>query len=323
MSTPFRSTVLLIAALAAAADVPRATPFTPPPPGAVPDGQTSTLGTPGAGNPGRPQNPPTTQSPPQGTGPSSSADSTRPEDSDDADDATPPAAPPAGATGTLAGSSRVEIIRMVDGEFAKTLRALPGKTDGFTLHVGKPINEGKMSDALRLQGTAIPAGEPVQITQMDFESRRIVIQVNGGAKKKFHLMDHLSIGGSDPQVVDRHEGLGAVIVVDFGRPVPDLTPAQVKMALAPLLDFSREHSATVNWVETLPPEFQDAIRDHKALPGMDQDTVIAAIGRPDKKVRERNQQGVETEDWIYGNPPARTIFVTFLGDKVQRVKEFN
>ena len=79
----------------------------------------------------------------------------------------------------------------------------------------------------------------------------------------------------------------------------------------------------MNWVETLPKEYQDAIRDHKALPGMDQDTVIAAVGRPDRKVRERNSQGVETEDWIYGNPPARTVFVTFLGDKVQKVEEFN
>jgi hypothetical protein len=222
----------------------------------------------------------------------------------------------------------VDIIRNVDGEFAKAARPLPGKTGGFVLRVGKPIDEQKMSDALRLQGTAIPAGEPVQITQMDFEEHRIVVQVNGGAKKKFHLMDHLSVGAgggnvTDPTPADRHEGLGAVIVLDYGHAVPDMSPDEVKQALAPLLDFSKEHSAAVNWVETLPPEFQDAIRDHKALPGMDQETVIAAVGRPDKKVRERDAQGEETEDWIYGNPPARTVFVTFLGDKVQKVEEFN
>ena len=315
----FRSTIFLIAALAAASDVPRVSPFTPPPQSAPADGPSParpTLSTPAqhpSPNPSGSQNAPLNAP--------SDADSAQ---SDDAGgDAGPPPVPPANATGTLAGASRVEIIRMVDGEFAKAARPLPGQKDGFTLHVGNPINEEKMSDALRLQGTAIPAGEPVQITQMDFESRRIVVQINGGAKKKFHLMDHLSIGGADPQVVDRHEGVGAVIVLDFGRPVPDLTPAQVKMALAPLLDFSKAHSATVNWVDTLPKPFQDAIRDHKALPGMDQDTVIAAIGRPDKKVRERNSQGVETEDWIYGNPPARTVFVTFLGDKVQKVEEFN
>jgi len=56
---------------------------------------------------------------------------------------------------------------------------------------------------------------------------------------------------------------------------------------------------------------------------MDHDMVIAALGRPDHKVRERTEQGEETEDWIYGDPPSKTVFVTFLGDKVIRVKEFN
>jgi hypothetical protein len=40
-------------------------------------------------------------------------------------------------------------------------------------------------------------------------------------------------------------------------------------------------------------------------------------------VRERDPDGTETEDWIYGNPPARTVFVTFTGDKVVRVKEYD
>jgi len=31
--------------------------------------------------------------------------------------------------------------------------------------------------------------------------------------------------------------------------------------------------------------------------------------------------GVELEDWIYGAPPGRVIFVTFHGSKVVRVKE--
>jgi hypothetical protein len=50
--------------------------------------------------------------------------------------------------------------------------------------------------------------------------------------------------------------------------------------------------------------------------------VIAAVGRPDKKVRERDEDGLETEDWIYGHPPSRTIFVKFAGEKVISVKQF-
>ena len=228
---------------------------------------------------------------------------------------------------------KVQIIRYIDGEFARAAKALPGKTTGFTIHVGKPIDQQAYQDALRLQGTAIGAGDPVQITRLDFQSKRILIQLNGGAKKKFHLRDHLSIGlgGGDPNPTDtapqpdssdrRGEGIGAVIVLDYERPLPDVSPDDVRKALSPLLDFSRERSAAVNWVETLPPAFQAAVRDHKALPGMDQDTVIAAIGRPDKKVRQKNPDGIDTEDWIYGNPPAQTVFVTFLAEKVIRVEE--
>lgn len=114
--------------------------------------------------------------------------------------------------------------------------------------------------------------------------------------------------------------MGAVILLDYGKSLPDVSPNDIKQELSPLIDFSKAKSAAVNWVETLPPAFQDAIRDHKALPGMDQQTVIAAVGRPDRKVREANADGVETESWIYGNPPAQTTFVTFIGEKVAKVE---
>ena len=227
---------------------------------------------------------------------------------------------------------KVQIIRYIDGEFGKAAKPLPGKTNGFTIHVGNPINDQSYQDALRLQGTAIGTGDPIQVTRVDFEAKKIVLQLNGGAKKKFHLMDHLQIGlGGDPDpggvapppddASRKAEGIGAVIVLDYGKPLPDVSPNDIKQELSPLIDFSKSHSAAENWVETLSPEFQDAVRDHKALPGMDQQTVIAAVGHPDRKVRETNADGIETESWIYGNPPAKTIFVTFVGEKVAKVEE--
>ena len=119
------------------------------------------------------------------------------------------------------------------------------------------------------------------------------------------------------------EGKGTTLILDYGRPLPDLSPDDVKHDLSVLLDFSKERSATVNWIDTLPPEIRQAIEEHRALVGMDQEMVIAALGRAGRKVRERDPNGNETEDWIYGNPPAKTTFVTFMGDKVVRVKVFN
>ena len=53
---------------------------------------------------------------------------------------------------------------------------------------------------------------------------------------------------------------------------------------------------------------------------MDRDQVLLSLGKPVRKVRE-TIEGEETEDWIYGTPPGRIVFVTFKGNKVIKVKE--
>jgi len=65
-----------------------------------------------------------------------------------------------------------------------------------------------------------------------------------------------------------------------------------------------------------------AITDRKAIKGMDREEVVAAIGKPDRKVRERDTEGNDTEDWIYGHPPDKTIFVHFTGEKVTTIKQY-
>lgn len=231
----------------------------------------------------------------------------------------------------LTPESRLSIIRFVDGEFAKAVAVLPRGKRGFEVMVGKPLNEKALRDAVRLGGgPAAQKGDTVQITKIEFRSHEIAVELNGGPKKHFHLREHLQVGiggmpGDTPPPADSHpnEGLGALLIIDYGRTVPDMSPDDLKHDLSVLLDFSKQHSATVNWVETLPPQFQEAIKDRRAIVGMDHDMVIAAMGRPDRKVRQRDPNGDETEDWIYGTPPAKTVFVTFSGDKVIRVKEFD
>jgi hypothetical protein len=120
-----------------------------------------------------------------------------------------------------------------------------------------------------------------------------------------------------------HKNNGGTLVLDFGKSVPDMSADDLMTDLQVFLDFTKEHSGAVNWLDTLPPQFKEAIQDHQALEGMNHEMVLAALGRPGHKVRERDPDGSETEDWIYGTPPARTTFVTFIGDKVVRVKEFD
>jgi hypothetical protein len=115
---------------------------------------------------------------------------------------------------------------------------------------------------------------------------------------------------------------GSTLILDFGRAVPSVSPDQVKQYLSPFLNFAGQPSAAKTWVDTIPAQFRQAIQQHEAVVGMNREMVIAALGEADHKVREFQSNGTETEDWIYGSPPGTTIFVTFIGETVVRVKQF-
>jgi hypothetical protein len=228
--------------------------------------------------------------------------------------------------------SRLEIIRYISGEFARVRKPLPGGKNGFRFVAGKAVDEADLRRMLNKNGSIANPGDTVQITQVVFKGKEIVIDINGGGRGRMRLRDRIQIsaGSGRSSDVDLNRGgnpagyqsSGATLVLDFGKPLPDMTPEELKDFLSPFFDFSKQRSASVNWVETLPLEYQQAIKERKAIVGMDREMVIAAMGRPERKVRERDPDGLELEDWIYGDPPSKTIFVTFAGDKVIRVKEF-
>jgi hypothetical protein len=223
--------------------------------------------------------------------------------------------------------AQLAIIRYVDGEYAHAIKPLPSEKHGFHYIVGKPIDPKELRNALA-HGSAANPGDQVQITNIEFRDKVIIVSINGGTKKHFNLAQHLQISATGvpmttvTPVRTVQNRIGAELVLDYGKRVPQLTPDQLKQDLAPFLDFGGEHSSAVNWIETLPPQIQEAIKNHTAVVGMSHDMVIAALGRPDQKVREYDEDGHETEDWVYGHPPEKTVLVTFQGDKVIRVKSY-
>jgi len=236
---------------------------------------------------------------------------------------------PQAKPGPLQPSSRLTLVRFVSGEFARVVKPIPAGKKGFHIKAGAPADEKALRIAVGSYGSAINPGDQAQITNLDFRGHTIVIDINNGGRGKTRLRDriHLEIGGM-PTVTTtgsdypQNTNLGATIYLDFDKPVPDMTPDDLKQYLSGFLDFSKQHSAAVQWIETLPPEVQKAIQDKRAVVGMDHEMVVAAIGRPDRKVREKGPDGNELEDWIYGKPPAKTVFVVFEGDKVTEVKQF-
>jgi hypothetical protein len=112
---------------------------------------------------------------------------------------------------------------------------------------------------------------------------------------------------------------GTSIALVFHKPLEPVKSAEIKKLLAPVLDFDK-HSVTEIYADTLAPEVRDAIRENRALVGMDREQVTMAMGRPAHKSRE-TKDGEELEDWVFGTPPGRITFVTFNGNTVVKVKE--
>jgi hypothetical protein len=225
--------------------------------------------------------------------------------------------------------SRLSLVRYVDGELVRVVRAIPAGKKGFHLKAGVPLNENTLRMAVASAGSAINPGDRAQISNLEFKDKQIIVDINGGGRGKTRLRDriHLEVGGVIPTMSTAPDtpvntNAGATLYLDFDKPLPDMTPEDLEQFLSGLLDFSKKHSAAVQWVESLPPEIQKAIQDKQPVVGMDHEMVLAAMGRPDRKVREKGSDGSEIEDWIYGTPPAKTIFVSFEGDKVTQVHQY-
>ena len=236
---------------------------------------------------------------------------------------------------TLQEQSKLELIRYVSGEFAKAIKPLPAGKDGFLVYVGKPLAVEQLDRAVATHGAAVNTGDHVQITKLDFRDHTIVVDVNGGGRGKKSWKDRIQIGmGGVPtihtQTTTQQEnappgiqpGMGSTIFLEFSKNIPDLRPDELKQLLSPLLDFSKQRSASVHWADTLPPELKKAIQERRPVVGMDREEVVAAIGKPEHKVRERDSDGNEIEDWIYGQPPSKTVFIRFRGDRVASIRQY-
>jgi hypothetical protein len=233
-----------------------------------------------------------------------------------------------GPDGTLQPMSRLSLVRFVDGEIVQVVRPIPAGKKGFHLKAGVPLNDNALRMAVTSAGAAINPGDRAQITDLDFKDKEIIVDINGGGKGKTRLRDriHLEVGGV-PSVSTAPETAvnttaGATIYLDFDKPLPEMNAEDLEKLLSSVLDFSKRHSAAVQWVDTLPPDIQKAIQEKQPIVGMDHDMVLAAMGRPDRKIREKGPDGNEVEDWVYGQPPEKTIFVSFEGDKVTKVHKF-
>ncbi len=173
-------------------------------------------------------------------------------------------------------------------------------------------------------GPAARLGDEVQITGVDIQQNRIILQINGGTRSG-RWYDHVQVGmgGNQSPVRTGQNGqaaTGSHVALVFPQSVPSLKAAEIRQMLAPLFDFEK-HSASEQYMDKLPEPVRKAIKEQRAMEGMDKDQVLLALGKPRNKSRETTAQGDELEDWIYGDPPGKMTFVRFSEGKVMKVSE--
>jgi len=227
----------------------------------------------------------------------------------------------------LKPASRMAILRGLVAEYGALLAPLPRGDKGLRLSAEGAIDNEALLHELTQEGTAIPAKIIVQITGIEFHDKEIVFEINGGGKKKTKWYEHIEIGMgtrttpiNNPNA-DTSSGTGSKITLRFASKLADMTVDDIKDYLLPVLDFEAK-SPILTMMEPVPPKFQKAIEEKVAVAGMNRDMVLAALGPPDRKVREE-KDGIEEEDWIYGSPPLKVTFVTFQGEEVIDVQEYS
>jgi hypothetical protein len=228
-------------------------------------------------------------------------------------------------TSRITPESRAQIIRTLGSEFIAMKVPLPINKVGLTVNSKGEFDWKKNELASMNAGQFIAPGITVQITNLTISDDKIIFEINGGGRKKRRYLEHIQIGaGGATTPIARPTAQappkGSYVTIKFEKGVPDLTPDQVKEILNPVLEFSKK-SAAKTFIESVPEEFKEAAKNKQVVVGMDKDLVLAIMGRPLRKVRDKKGE-VETEDWIYGERPQKVIFVTFIKGRVVSVKEY-
>ena len=224
----------------------------------------------------------------------------------------------------LSFEDRVELTRGLMAEYGTAKVLLPRSKKPLEFDAKTGYDKTQWVDIAKQSGPAARTGDLVQITKIDIEDDKIVLQINGGFKggsKWYRNVQVVGMGGATGPVSQGNSNApgGTSIAILFHQPLEPVKAAAIKKMLATVIDFEL-HTVTEVYAETLPPEVRKAIQEKRVTEGMNREQVIMALGRPAHKSRE-TKDGLELEDWVYGTPPGRIVFVTFNGDKVIKVKE--
>ncbi len=223
-------------------------------------------------------------------------------------------------------SGRRELTRMLLAELCFAHQPLPLGAPGLEMHAnGRLTVDGQeLQKRLYEKGMSADRGDRVVVTDIAVLRDRIQVDVNGGPYLKHRFLRHISVNdmpiSGNGDMTQR--ATGTRITLLFEGPTPRVTAAELKALLEPLLDFGLKTSEQA-YADTLPAPIKKAIDEHNIMVGMNKRMVLASLGQPESKLRERaadSATGEVFEEWVYGHTPQTIRFVRFRGDRVILLK---
>ena len=218
---------------------------------------------------------------------------------------------------------RQELIRDLESEQGFAHRELPlGAGLQLVANGTMTPKDDEYKKMLYEKGQSAAAGDRVEVTHLEFRGDRIVIDFNGGPYAKHRFLSHISLNDM-PLAQQGPAATGCRVTLIFEGGVPEVTAAEVKALLDPVVDF-RAKSSSEAYADTLPPKVREAVAAHEILVGMNRRMVLASMGEPKTKEREHSSNSDDEspiyEEWIYGDPPQPTQFVRFENGRVIRLE---
>jgi len=221
--------------------------------------------------------------------------------------------------------TREQIVHAFASELVYIRTNFPMGKVGLKLKDGVITPNGdEMQHLMALWGPAAKPGDQARISNIEIKDKFIHFEINGGPVKKTKWYQRIQVSGSGGSAPispsdSNANARGSFVDLYFDKYVPEMTGPELKQLLRPVFDFDSK-SPLEAYLESVPPLIRDAIKAHNVLVGMNREMVTYSKGRPPKKDRERGDDGVEYEEWIYGDPPHDVDFVRLVGDEVVRVE---
>ncbi len=225
--------------------------------------------------------------------------------------------------GPLTQLDKFNLIRGLVAEVGLAKTKLPRGKTGVILSAqnGQVLNLKKVRKEILNAPPAAQPGQRIRITALKISGNELQLDINGGPyRPKWYHHLQVGIGGNiSAPVTDNIMNSGSQIVLRFPHGIPaHLSAAQVKQDLKPLVEWNLHATAQII-ARHQPLIVRHAIKYHQALVGMDRDLVLASMGHPWERDREKDKNGVAYEDWIYGHHPGDITFVRFIGNRVVRI----